>query len=391
MDLTDLRQAAIDLLEQSSGDLSKLRKHAPQELIHELRVHQVELEMQNEELRRAQLELEESRDKFVNLFDFAPVGYVTLGAADIITEANLTLAKLLGCERGSLVGRSFSTYVVPEDATRLHQHLQDVTTSGQKTSCQLTLKKQDGNLLHVRLDSISVTDNRCSMTIVDLSENTQLARDKQDSDERLRVICHALPIPIAYIDQAEIYRFNNAAHEQWFQVSRQALTGQHVKEFFGREIYQIAKPLIKRALTGHASTFRLDFPSQDSDSPRGGSRSRLVEVHYAPHRDPNDVIVGFYELMFDLSATSLVEEVAAKRAELTLQLEKLSSRQRSVFDLLMRGKSNKAISHELDFGMRTTERERHAILRKLGVESINELLVTFAGLTDSDDLSSVAE
>ena len=71
--------------------------------LHELRVHQIELEMQNEELRRAQLELDEQREKYFELFDLAPVGYLTITGAGIVRDANLTAAKLLGVERQLLV------------------------------------------------------------------------------------------------------------------------------------------------------------------------------------------------------------------------------------------------------------------------------------------------
>ncbi len=73
------------------------------DLVHELRVHQVELEMQNEELRRAQAEIEESRARYADLYDFAPVGYLTLDERGLVMEANLTLAKQLGIERTHLI------------------------------------------------------------------------------------------------------------------------------------------------------------------------------------------------------------------------------------------------------------------------------------------------
>src|SRR5580658_6142786 len=94
--------------------------HAPEDLqpqhaLHELRVHQIELEMQNEELRRAQEELEISRERYFDLYDLAPVGYFTLSEHGIILEANLTGAKLLGIARGALVKQPLSRFILPED------------------------------------------------------------------------------------------------------------------------------------------------------------------------------------------------------------------------------------------------------------------------------------
>lgn len=82
------------------------------ELMHELRVSQIEMEMQNEALRQSQLELEISRDRYVNLYDFALVGYLTLSSDALIEDINLPGAELLGVERNRLMHRRFTSFVV---------------------------------------------------------------------------------------------------------------------------------------------------------------------------------------------------------------------------------------------------------------------------------------
>jgi PAS domain-containing protein len=84
-------------------------------LVHELHVHQIELEMQNRELREAQQALEDSRDRYAQLYDFAPVGYLTLDRAQCIAEINLTGAALLSVERARLLGQPFAHYVAAAD------------------------------------------------------------------------------------------------------------------------------------------------------------------------------------------------------------------------------------------------------------------------------------
>ncbi len=120
-------------------------KLASQELLHELQVHQIELEMQNEELRRTQLELEMSRDRFVNLYDFAPVGYLTLSRGGVIREANLLGASLLGLERENLKGRRLSAFICSGSTDSWHRffaHL--VEKKSDRSSCNLLLRRADG-------------------------------------------------------------------------------------------------------------------------------------------------------------------------------------------------------------------------------------------------------
>ena len=101
-----LRTRAEETLSRKPSDMEDISALSPEEvqrLVHELRVHQIELEMQNEDLRQAQIKLEELKDRYLDLYDFAPVGYVTLNEKGLILEANLTAVRLLGVERQSLI------------------------------------------------------------------------------------------------------------------------------------------------------------------------------------------------------------------------------------------------------------------------------------------------
>jgi len=96
-DLAQLRERAEATFQhQLLEAVPDISPEAVQRLAHDLHTHQIELEMQNEELRRAQVELVESRDRYSDLYDFAPVGYVTISSKGLILEANLTFAKMLG-------------------------------------------------------------------------------------------------------------------------------------------------------------------------------------------------------------------------------------------------------------------------------------------------------
>ena len=115
---SDLRRCAErKLTEATIGnvEVSGISPEKMANLIHELQVHQIELEMQNVELRRVQQELEKTRDRYSHLYDFAPVGYFTVSEKGIIDEVNLTGASLIGIERNSLIGKPFSLFVLRED------------------------------------------------------------------------------------------------------------------------------------------------------------------------------------------------------------------------------------------------------------------------------------
>ena len=114
------------------------------QLVHELRVHQIELELQNEELRRAQGELEASQARYFDLYDLAPVGYFTLADRGLILEANLTAATMLGVPRGALVNQPITRFILKDDQD-LYYHLRKrVVETGQRQMCELRMAKTDG-------------------------------------------------------------------------------------------------------------------------------------------------------------------------------------------------------------------------------------------------------
>ncbi|MDP2787419.1 MAG: EAL domain-containing protein [Pseudomonadota bacterium] len=155
-----------------------------EELLHELQVHQIELEMQNEELRRAQSALEESRDRYVDLYDFAPVGYLTLTDTGLIVEANLTGAALLGVDRAKLLRRHFTRFVTPEASDHWHHQLMCVLLRGDRQICELAMQRADGSRFYARLDCLcrAVGDPlpRVRIALTDISE-------RRHAEEELRI------------------------------------------------------------------------------------------------------------------------------------------------------------------------------------------------------------
>ena len=154
------------------------------DLIHELEVHQIELKMQNDELRRIQGELEKTRDRYSYLYDFAPVGYFTLSEKGIIEEANLTLASMLGIERNALIGKPFFRFVRRDDQDIFYELRQRFLETEKPQSCELRLVKKDGYEFYARMECM-VTKYRgddlrqIRAAVSDITER-KLAQEQRD-------------------------------------------------------------------------------------------------------------------------------------------------------------------------------------------------------------------
>lgn len=169
---TALRRRAEEQLQGQEEELAELAPEKIRRLVHELRVHQVELEIQNDELRQTQVRLEESRSRYSDLYDFAPVSYFSLDDSGRILEANLTAASLLGVERGLLSGKLFLEFVAREDMGVFGRFLPKVLESENRASCEIRLKGGFGEV-EARLDGVLQQDadgvRRCGVTVTDIS------------------------------------------------------------------------------------------------------------------------------------------------------------------------------------------------------------------------------
>ena len=129
-----------------------------EKIIHELQVHQVELETQNEQLRQTQIEATEARKKYADLYDFAPVGYFTFDKKGRIVETNVTGASLLGSEKRSLAGQPFQRFVTPGHFSIFQSHLQMALEIPGKQTCRVKLTRMDGSLFDALIDTIALMD-----------------------------------------------------------------------------------------------------------------------------------------------------------------------------------------------------------------------------------------
>ncbi len=191
--LSELRQQAEKIVKEKQKafpELSELPSEEVQRVIHELRVHQIELEMQNEELCRLRNELEISRDKYLDLYDFAPIGYFTVDSNGVIQEVNLRGALLLESERCYVNGTLFYNFIFEEDKDLFYKHQQLVLKTGERQSCELRMKKKKNLQFHARIESIVAPGSSGDLIRAAVSDVTERVRLESQlrQDEKMKAL-----------------------------------------------------------------------------------------------------------------------------------------------------------------------------------------------------------
>jgi PAS domain S-box-containing protein len=175
-DAAKLRRRAEARLRTAAAKGGPVRKEAEtQRIVHELQVHQIELAMQNEELRRSRAEVETGLERYTKLYDFAPVSYLTLGRDGTIIQVNLTGARLLGVERARLKGRHFKFFVCESDRSGFQAFLEKVFASQAKEQYEVALKMEGKGPLNVYMTATASLDGReCRVIMEDITQRKRI-------------------------------------------------------------------------------------------------------------------------------------------------------------------------------------------------------------------------
>ena len=213
----DLRRRAKERLFKNYDGSATMPVVEAKELVHELEVHQIELEMQNEELRRAQLELEESRDNYADLYDFSPVAYLTYDSNGVILEANLTAAKLLNIDRKDLINNELHRFILSSDKDTLYHHNERVFSVKGKHNCELQLKTSKDTRVDILLESVVIykegdTTEKCRSVLFDITQR----KSSEEQSQRLRTILsnviNSMPSVLVCVDsQIGVTHWNREA------------------------------------------------------------------------------------------------------------------------------------------------------------------------------------
>ncbi|MEI7539110.1 MAG: PAS domain S-box protein, partial [Comamonadaceae bacterium] len=207
------RAEAIDEKSAAKSDenIESLSSESAREMLHELRVHQIELELQNEELRRRQAELEVLQDRYFSLYEFAPVGYCSMSAKGLILKANLAATTMLGVARVKLVGERISRFIRREDQDVFYKNRKLLLDSGEPQTFELRMVRHDSTPFwaHLEANQIPSADGSPELhfVLIDITErkaaearlviaNTELVFQNEEKGKR------AADLVIAYEELA---------------------------------------------------------------------------------------------------------------------------------------------------------------------------------------------
>ena len=187
--------------------LETLSPEAMRQTLHELQVHQIELEMQNEELQRAQIQMDKAKSRYFDLYDMAPVGYCTVSDQGMITEANIAAATLLGTTRNRLVEQRISRYIAKSSQDLFYLHRQQVVASGNPEVCELQMVKTDGSPVWIMLTTTSAVEDDGAwvqrVVLADISEQKKAEHILRESEERYRNLFNSIDEGFCVIEKTE--------------------------------------------------------------------------------------------------------------------------------------------------------------------------------------------
>ena len=242
-----LRQRAEAVLaDKISGSMGQAESASPQttqQLLHELQVHQIELEIENEELRRAQAALDTSRERYLNLYDLAPMGYCTVTEKGLISQVNLSISTLLGMPRSQLIKQPITRFIFKEDQDIFYKLCHHLLERGEQHSCELRLTRQDGVSFWVHLAVTLAQDEtglqELRLVVNDISRIKLADECIRQNESDLRALFDAsLDAVIGMDEQGCITDWNKRA---------ETIFGWRKDEAMGRMLHDTLAPAHRRA------------------------------------------------------------------------------------------------------------------------------------------------
>lgn len=236
-----LQDRAKSILKENPSSLNEIASSDFCELIEKLKIHQIELEMQNEELCSTHARLEESQQKYFELYDLAPVGYVTMDPKGIILEINLTAADLLGLPRSQLISKYFGQFVFPDFQDIFYMHCNAVLNTREKKNCELKFVKTDGGQFFVQMNTLPIlTENgqvsELRATMTDMTERILLESKLLESRKTIQALNDANSESAMLLDRKGVVLMINETAARRLGQSAEAMIGLSIWDFLSGEV-----------------------------------------------------------------------------------------------------------------------------------------------------------
>jgi PAS domain S-box-containing protein len=300
------RTSAEAIMQQETsrlpGNLASMPAETMNAIVHELRAHQIELELQNEELRNTQIALENAKSRYFELYDLAPVGYLTLSKEGLITEANLCLSEILGVSRQDLLSQRVSRYVYTDDQDTYDLMRKSIHAATPPRSCELRMVRADGTLYWVKMVAAEMADDGGTVRLIvtDINERKKEQEVVSNKAYFIRAVADNVPGMLGYWDRNLRNGFANIGYLEWFGKTEEEMLGISMQALMGPELFAKNEPFIRAALAGEDQQFERELIKPN------GVRYWVL-AQYKVHRFQG-IIQGFFALVTDITPLKQFEE-----------------------------------------------------------------------------------
>jgi PAS domain S-box-containing protein len=282
----EVREAAEKQSSRIQGTFPGYDGQTPEQLIQELQVHQIELETQAEELRRVQHELEKSRYQYIDLYDCAPVGYLTLNEKTIVTSANLTAATLLGAERRNLINHGFGHFIDQDCLDIWDQYFLTLCRVAGKQVITLTIRRGDGTTFPARLEGTRFSSESSSaiirMVISDISDIVKVQEKLREREAMVRALMDSPVDSVVILDMNGIIIDANETLARKHNLTVETMRGRNVYDLVPPDLAASRRSRIEEvARTGTEARFqdrRADYWYDNSVYPIPDTTGNITRI-----------------------------------------------------------------------------------------------------------------
>jgi PAS domain S-box-containing protein len=291
--LRKLREKAEKIIKDSPEEIKKQNIDDVEKLLHELEVHQIELQLQNKELEEARRNLERSENKYFSLYENAPIGFLTLNDVSKIIELNFESSVILSDDKINLAGSYFSNFVAPESQDEFYFHMQKIFREDKVVRSEIKIKDKIGNIKTVLIESkpfLKQTDYNLVLSIlIDISEKKKIENNLLIEKESLESIYKIAPVAIFTINENfEIASWNKRC-EELTGYNQYSLIGKSIDKLFNLNYFNILK------IIRNLNLYNYNKESFETEINKSNGRKIIALVNIAKVNEKN-IIITFKDI-----------------------------------------------------------------------------------------------